>query len=65
MTLFQFSRQERISFAQQLLITTDYIMQVIAVACGYTEGSNFVAAFKEITGTTPEEWRKSKGNRES
>lgn len=56
--LTQFSRQERIRFAQQLLTKTNNTIQTIAEQCGYTEGNNFQTSFKEVVGCTPGEWRK-------
>lgn len=56
--LAQFSRQERIRLAQQLLTSTNNTLQTIAEQCGYTEGNNFQTSFKEVVGCTPGEWRK-------
>lgn len=58
--LFQFSRQQRIQLAQDLLTSTNNTLQSIAEQCGYTEGNNFQTAFKEVVGCTPGEWRKNK-----
>jgi AraC-like DNA-binding protein len=57
-SLFQFSRSERIRYAKLLLSETNYTLQVIGEMAGYTEGNNFQAAFKTMEGCTPGEFRR-------
>jgi AraC-like DNA-binding protein len=57
-SLFQFSRKERINYAKKLLAETNYTLQVIGEMTGYSEGNNFQAAFKTMEGCTPGEFRK-------
>ena len=57
-SLFQFSRRERINYAKRLLAETNYTLQVIGEMAGYSEGNNFQAAFKTMEGCTPGEFRK-------
>ena len=57
-SLFQFSRQQRISLAKQLLRDTNYPLQPIAELTGYSEGNNFQASFKQVEGCTPGTWRR-------
>lgn len=57
-SVFQFSRQQRIDRAKELLVQTNYTLQTIADMVGYTEGNNFQVAFKTCEGCTPGEWRK-------
>lgn len=57
-SLFQFSRRERINYSKILLLDTNYTLQVIAEMAGYSEGNNFQATFKMLTGVTPGEFRR-------
>lgn len=57
-SVFQFSRQERINYAKQLLLDTNYTLQTIGEMVGYSEGTNFQVAFKVVVGFTPGEWRR-------
>lgn len=45
--------------AQRLLSTTQLSTEAIALALGYTDRSNFVHAFKRISGLSPSEYRDS------
>lgn len=64
MSVFQFSRIERINKAKVLLSQTNYTLQTIGEMVGYTEGNNFQVAFKSVVGCTPGEWRKRSGMNE-
>lgn len=57
-SVFQFSRNERIEYAKKLLLETNYTLQTIGDLVGYSEGNNFQAAFKVVVGMTPGEFRK-------
>lgn len=57
-SIFQFSRTERINKAKELLGQTNYTLQTIAELVGYSEGNNFQNAFKAVVGCPPGEWRK-------
>lgn len=48
----------RIAFAQEMLRETDFSVEMIAAKLGYSNGTNFVRAFRRITLTTPEEYRR-------
>jgi AraC-like DNA-binding protein len=52
-SVFEFSRQQRIEKAKELLRNTNYTLQTIADTVGYTEGNNFQVAFKTVVGCTP------------
>lgn len=56
--VFQFSRQQRLDKAKELLRDTNYTLQTIGELVGYSEGTNFQVAFKTVVGCTPGEWRK-------
>jgi len=58
-SVFQFSRQQRIDRAKELLLQTNYTLQTIGEMVGYSEGNNFQVAFKGVVGRTPGEWRKN------
>jgi AraC-like DNA-binding protein len=57
-SVFAFSRQQRMEQAKKFLQETNYTLQTIAELVGYPEGSNFQAAFKTVVGMTPGEWRR-------
>lgn len=57
-SVFKFSRQERMEEAKRLLRETNYTLQTIAEQVGYAEGSNFQAAFKTVVGMAPGQWRR-------
>lgn len=58
LSVFEFSRSERIVLAKKLLQETNYTLQTIGEMVGYTEGNNFQVAFKGVVGVTPGEFRK-------
>lgn len=50
-------QKKRISYAKELLITTDYSVDIILQKIGYTNKNNFYRAFLEDCGCTPKEYR--------
>lgn len=52
-------RRVRVLRAIELLATTDDSITTIALASGYSSLSGFQSAFRELTGTTPTEYRAS------
>ena len=50
----------RIDYAKNILLTKDYSINQASWECGFTSERTFHRAFKEITGTTPLEYRSSK-----
>ena len=55
-------RQIRISRAQEMLLATPTRpMGAVAVACGFASESGFHRAFRQVTGTTPGEFRRAAG----
>lgn len=59
MSLMSYITQHRIFHAQRLLFTTDMKIIDVALESGYQSASRFYAAFKEICGVSPQEYRKS------
>lgn len=57
-TVTEFIQQRRLSHAESLLTTTDFTIQQIAIAVGYTNASRFAAAFKQSTGVFPVDYKK-------
>jgi len=49
----QYILGERIHLAKQLLLKSDYSIQVIAEKCGFSNSSYFCTCFKKTTGTSP------------
>ena len=49
----------RIERAKSLLMLTDLTARQIAVACGYENETHFSRQFRQITGKTPGEYRKT------
>lgn len=52
-------RYLRINKAKELLETTDYDIIDIAVMVGYSSNSTFTRAFHDVTGVSPNAYRKS------
>ncbi len=52
----------RINRSKELLRTTDLTVAEIAVGCGFTDTSNFIAQFKKRTGQRPLQYRKDFSN---
>lgn len=60
MNLFWLINSFRADIAKSLLATTKKTMLDIAIECGYTSERSFLRAFKQVTDTTPGEYRKRK-----
>lgn len=56
--IFSYMRIQRMQSAAQLLIHTERSVMEIANEFGYNNSSKFTAAFREIMGETPSEYRK-------
>ncbi|HEX7654967.1 MAG TPA: DNA-binding transcriptional regulator [Verrucomicrobiae bacterium] len=52
-------QRARIERAKKLLTESDEKMEVIAERCGYQSGNTFWVAFKQATGLTPKQFKKS------
>lgn len=50
--------QSRIAMAKFLLLTTSLNLTAIAVKCGYDDDKYFMRQFRQITGTSPNNYRK-------
>ena len=48
----------RISYAKNILSTTDLPVEEIAIQCGYSNSVHFYRQFKKVTGLTPNQYRK-------
>ena len=53
----EYIKRVRIGKAKDLLLTTHYNLTQIAAQIGYSHSSTMCAAFKEITGITPKEYK--------
>ena len=49
----QFSREERLKAAHHILESSDVLLSVIALECGYNDPGNFSVAFKKFFGYPP------------
>lgn len=58
MSPYQFVVKSRVEYAQQLLKTTRLAVQEIAFQCGFNSAANFCYTFRQMTGTSPHEFRK-------
>lgn len=59
-SLVEYLKQIRLSYAAELLLTTDYTTLFICENCGYTSYSYFVREFKKKYSFTPTQYRKRK-----
>jgi AraC-like DNA-binding protein len=50
----------RIGKAQELLLTKEEGLSMVAAATGFADQSHFTRAFKRVTGATPHEWRQDR-----
>lgn len=57
MSVFAYTRQERMRKAQHLLANTGLSMDVIALEVGFSSAANFSTAFHVFSGTTPTAYR--------
>lgn len=60
MNLFWLINSFRADIAKSLLVTTKKTMLDISIECGYSSERSFLRAFKQVTDTTPGEYRKRK-----
>ncbi|MFD3156757.1 helix-turn-helix transcriptional regulator [Haloimpatiens sp. FM7330] len=58
-SIYSYIRQQKIQKAAELLIKTESNILDIANCVGYNNGSKFAAAFKDIIGISPKEYRKN------
>ncbi|MEQ8675478.1 MAG: AraC family transcriptional regulator [Aggregatilineales bacterium] len=56
-TLIDYLTQQRIAYAQQLLITTDFLVSRVAEESGFLTLSHFFGSFKRLCGMTPRQYR--------
>ncbi|NLR89856.1 helix-turn-helix domain-containing protein [Flammeovirga agarivorans] len=56
-TIFEYATKKRISFAKNLLTTTDCTVSCVAEKVGYQHAAHFSYAFKKNTGLTPNQYR--------
>ncbi len=59
-SIYSYIREHRMKKAAQKLISTDDTILKIANMVGYENGSKFAAAFKEVIGLSPKEFREQK-----
>ena len=59
-TVFQHVKRMRVDKAQELLSTTTQSYSEITYRLGFTDQSAFIKQFRELTGTTPARFRKSR-----
>lgn len=57
-TITDYISQRRLSHAENLLATTDFTVEQIAAAVGYSNAGRFANIFKKSTGLFPNEYRK-------
>lgn len=57
-TITDYISQRRLSHAENLLTTTDFTIEQIASAVGYSNAGRFANMFKKSTGLFPNEYRK-------
>lgn len=51
-------RRKRLQYSAKLLRETELTLEVIARVCGYSSGSNFTAAYRQLFGHSPSKERK-------
>ncbi len=54
--LSEYINISRVSFAEKLLITTDWSITRIATECGFNDSNYFASVFKKIKGITPKKY---------
>ena len=60
MTIVQYQKKQKLSYAAQLLMNTDYQISEIANILAFDSFSHFLRIFKEQYGVTPKEYRKNR-----
>lgn len=60
MTIVQYQRKQKMTYAAQLLIDSDYQITEIADILEFDSFSHFLRVFKEQYGETPKEYRKQR-----
>lgn len=61
----QFLTTFRLTKARELLESTDYPIESIAITCGYSDAQVFTKAFHQMRGMTPTQYRKAVHNESS
>lgn len=59
-TFKDYEVQERIRFAERLLVQSNFSISIIASKVGYDNFSHFSKVFKKVTGYTPQDYRREK-----
>lgn len=59
MNFKDYLQQQRLEWAQQLMLTTDLKQEEIAEQSGFTDASHMAHAFKSVYNTTPGAWKKA------
>ena len=59
----QYILLNRLSYAQELLETTQLQVSQVALQCGFGDVNNFIRAFREWFGVSPSQFRKQNGRR--
>lgn len=59
LSVSQYIKEKKIDYAKMLLRTTNLSVSEIAQRLGYINLSHFTASFKQITNTTPVNYRKN------
>jgi AraC family transcriptional regulator len=57
-TLTSYIMRQRISLAQDKMLTTDHALSRIALECGLCDQAHFSRVFRRIVGLTPSLWRR-------
>lgn len=52
-SLFHYFRNQKINYAQKLLSSTDYTLEIIAEKTGYSSSYALSATFKKLVGVSP------------
>ena len=55
--LFAYIRAEKMHFAAHELVESNFRVVDIALSCGYDNASKFSAAFRDVIGCSPKEYR--------